>query len=706
MPINLELSKKSIIFNIQNDSNQLEIADSLELSNKGNIPVKYKWVSPERCPFRIEPSSGTVEKFGTQRATVKYKPTSSRDNIKLKLEVAEGVNKILECVGSTMEVKVELSRSQINFNHIPVCQRVHDIFYIINRHKKNTAYYQIEKDKFAEGFEIKPLSGKIKAEDRQKFEISFFSSVVTDIKQRKIPIDIRGSRQLNLLVSVVTQVPRIEILESVFDFGQITYGNKGQLQMTLTNTCSIQAQVELDLSSSNENTQEKLDCLDIEQEIDKHAKGPASLVLKKISENGLSSSSAKHSSRKYVMIIYPFKTYIFKLSFVPMKPKMYKFELPIRISGYGKTESLKRDVFCQGINPKIILDPLNGVVEFPKKVITSSENVFPETRFIVLSNPSAKRPIVWSIDTGGLSKDNIFSVMPSSGIINPKVSVSVKIQFKPVKSMKYNLQLPIHIDKEKTPYNHLTIRAEGAAPCLLFETTDMILPTVPLNTESSSRFVIINDGYIKTHLSHTIAKHVQDTDFKVTFVNGNHLNASKNLCIVEISFVARAPVSFTTRIDFEDNNKKAYSITVSGTADNFLFSNFFPGMSKSFSLKKSERNKMELYGLGIFQSESDQTKSPSPPKAGKTSPLRASRGSTTTPMPIPAPRNPPIAAPSPTRSCRARRPRTSRRTPSTSTPPGCASGCCSKPAPRTRAPGRTAPCSIWTTCRWTRPRPT
>ena len=191
--------------------------------------------------------------------------------------------------------------------------------------------------------------------------------------------------------------------------------------------------------------------------------------------------------------------------------------------------------------------------------------------------------------------------MPSSGIINPKVSTSIKIQFKPTKSQKYNIELPIYIEKDEVPYNKLILKAEGASPCLLFETTDIILPTVPLNTESCSRFVIINDGYIKTHLNYTIMKHIPNTDIKVNFVNGNHLNATKNLCIVEISFTARIPVSFVTWIDYEDNNKKAYSVMVSGTADNFLFTNFFPGLSKSFSLKKSERSKIEIYGLGIYQ---------------------------------------------------------------------------------------------------------
>lgn len=286
--------------------------------------MTFKWIIPERGPFTIEPSEGIIQKFGEQKAVVKYKPTSSKDHCQLKLQVASGINKILTCIGSTKEVKVDLNQHQINFNFIPVCQKVQDTFYILNKHKKNQAYFKIEKDRLAEGFEIKPLTGRIGAEDKQKFEISFYSSVVTDIKQRRIPIDIRGSKQLNLFVSVVTQVPRIEILEPMFDFGQITYGNKGHLQLTLTNTCSIKAQVELDLSSSNENMQEKFDCLDIQQEIDKHSKNQNEIVLTKVTDNSITAHSGKNSNRKYLMTIHPFKTYIFKLSFIPIKPKIYK----------------------------------------------------------------------------------------------------------------------------------------------------------------------------------------------------------------------------------------------------------------------------------------------------------------------------------------------------------------------------------------------
>ena len=294
------------------------------MTNNGNISVAYKWVIPERGPFSIEPSEGVIGKFGVQNALVRYKPTNPKDTVQLKLEVSSGIHKVLTCVGGTKEVKVDLNKHQINFNFIPVYQKVQDTFYILNKHKKNFAYYKIERDQIAEEFDIKPLNGRISPEDKQKIEISFFSSVVTNIKQKKIPIDIRGSKQLNIFVSVVTQVPRIEILESVFDFGQITYGNKGQLQMTLTNTCSIQAQVELDLSSSNENMQEKFECLDIYQEVDKHSKNQNTHILTKVLENNLTNNSSRNPNRKYLMTIQSFKTYIFKLSFIPMKPKIYK----------------------------------------------------------------------------------------------------------------------------------------------------------------------------------------------------------------------------------------------------------------------------------------------------------------------------------------------------------------------------------------------
>ena len=44
---------------------------------------------------------------------------------------------------------------------------------------------------------------------------------------------------------------------------------------------------------------------------------------------------------------------------------------------------------------------------------------------------------------------------------------------------------------------------------------------------------------------------------------------------VNISFVSKKQISFTTRIDIEDDYDNSYSIYCSGTADNCLLSNWF-----------------------------------------------------------------------------------------------------------------------------------
>lgn len=195
-------------------------------------------------------------------------------------------------------------------------------------------------------------------------------------------------------------------------------------------------------------------------------------------------------------------------------------------------------------------------------------------------------------------KSNVFDITPSAGVLSPKQSMNIKIQFNPSKPQKYDILLPFITD-DNIKFKDLRLKAEGASPCLLFETDDLILPTVPTNVVSKSRFIIINDGFNKTFLNYSIEKNIPGVTLNVDFVNENHLNNFKNNIIVEISFVAKFPVSFLTRIEFEDSLKKNYQVTVSGTSDDSLLTNFFPGANKGLSMKKTERNKLEMFNLGL-----------------------------------------------------------------------------------------------------------
>lgn len=58
------------------------------------------------------------------------------------------------------------------------------------------------------------------------------------------------------------------------------------------------------------------------------------------------------------------------------------------------------------------------------------------------------------------------------------------------------------------------------------------------------------------------------------FVEGKTLGITRNKIKVEAVFSNPKPMSFTCRIEFYDDTGRIYSICVSGTTDNCLFTNF------------------------------------------------------------------------------------------------------------------------------------
>ena len=57
---------------------------------------------------------------------------------------------------------------------------------------------------------------------------------------------------MNVPVSAEVIIPKIEIYESKFDFGVVTYGNTVELEMHIENISPIPAKLKLDLRSDPE----------------------------------------------------------------------------------------------------------------------------------------------------------------------------------------------------------------------------------------------------------------------------------------------------------------------------------------------------------------------------------------------------------------------------------------------------------------------
>ncbi len=73
---------------------------------------------------------------------------------------------------------------------------------------------------------------------------------------------------------------------------------------------------------------------------------------------------------------------------------------------------------------------------------------------------------------------------------------------------------------------------------------------------------------------------------KLKFLNGCTIGINNQLLKIEISFKSPIPLSFTTRIDFVDDEKRVFPIYVSGTTDNSILTNFvFFIKNKNFGIK-------------------------------------------------------------------------------------------------------------------------
>jgi hypothetical protein len=114
----------------------------------------------------------------------------------------------------------------------------------------------------------------------------------------------------------------------------------------------------------------------------------------------------------------------------------------------------------------------------------------------------------------------------------------------------------------------------GANPRILFDRKEVILPVVPLNVQSRCSFRIINNGYENLTLNYSIIQEFGNVGLELDFPEGKNLGITKNKIRVEARFHYKRPISFSIPVEFFDENQRTYSIIISGTTDNCIFTNY------------------------------------------------------------------------------------------------------------------------------------
>ena len=49
-------------------------------------------------------------------------------------------------------------------------------------------------------------------------------------------------------------------------------------------------------------------------------------------------------------------------------------------------------------DPIFFMEPVNGIIEFPKKIIISQDSVVPEYKTLTISNLNKNKSLIWNLD--------------------------------------------------------------------------------------------------------------------------------------------------------------------------------------------------------------------------------------------------------------------------------------------------------------------
>lgn len=260
-----------------------------------------------------------------------------------------------------------IKQSIIDLKEVAVCKQEIKQLSIKNM-SRSQAIFHINVSKLPECVEIVPQKGRIQSEGQTDLQVKFFSKDERTIKG-DIIIFIRGGKVMKVPFTATTIIPKIDILEEDFNFGNITtLGNSITLKMTVVNNSSISADLVLDLRSEEENpqAQDGIECLEIkpcddsdesllhsvhpdqedDQHEDKKEQEPEDVELDAMADDESQGSEPVDLEVKqyklFNMTLTSGKTVCFNLRFSPKEIRQYAFNVPLTLARFGALQTMTR----------------------------------------------------------------------------------------------------------------------------------------------------------------------------------------------------------------------------------------------------------------------------------------------------------------------------------------------------------------------------
>ncbi|KAJ3316331.1 Cilia- and flagella-associated protein 47, partial [Blyttiomyces sp. JEL0837] len=308
------------------------------------------------------------------------------------------------------------------------------------------------------------------------------------------------------------------------------------------------------------------------------------------------------------------EVFTIEVIYEPKTLGQFSFSLPISLLGADTCPSI--DIDAYSVPSPIILSKTS--INFKNKVVYRDSGIIGVSHLksvakepLIITNNS-QVPINWSFDLEPLEElDNVFKLEPSHGSLGVNGTQNVMVSFHPELTGVFETKIPLHVDfmGRQAPFS-LAVQGTGVEPSLAFEPPEIFLPVVPLGSESSATFYIVNYGFTGNPLVTTSATNIAEASKPAPApaqpqqqqqqppaqvnqptvetqaepsdaTNGKQVGApgapttDPQVKAPEVEAPVAptpisGPVSFTLKIEFSDNNHRVFFLPVHGTTDQSL----------------------------------------------------------------------------------------------------------------------------------------
>ena len=660
-------------------------SQSLVLQNRGTHPATFRWGHPRdftgRSPYSVEPSEGVVPPKGRLPLSVEFEPQlGCHPEHALVCSVENGLSTTLLCrAPGLVEARLAPVEKTIAFGTIAIGTAQQRVTVLKNA-GQSPAAFSFRPESLPAGVRLEPMSGVVPAGDVLEVAVDALIEAPARI-EATIEALVRYGKRVQLPLSLEAIAPAVRLLEEHLEFGPVIVGSSAHMPVSLSNDSPVPAVIWCDLSAfpgfelklraqqEAEAMRAEMDAAEVSTTVtgvtgmqDDDEDAPLQLIAKRPDsaaggENGGGEADGASSvggvdQRLYRITVPPAlgaaeaaaatpRTVLagavagggsptpgelkLSLSFEPKAVGRVEFGLPLELSGVATTPNLRRLVFGEGLRARLAVS--ESTVQLGEVIVRDVS--LPYTHEFTLISQDDE-PLKWAIDSSALDGTG-FSVPEGRGTLAPRETAQVLLHFAPQRPMPVDVLLPVIVDTHEfepgaNSYLCVRLRATAAQPRLEFDRSEVILPPVPLGHVSRACFFALNVGYDSLETRVRVAGDRLRMPLEVSFPEGRLVGIAKKRLLVMVSFRAQKPASFTTRLEFLDEDGYCFAIPVSATTDASILTTqpYVAGAEVGRLRWEAAELAEPRAGVAIRDLHEEEREAASPPRRGSTSPRRRS----------------------------------------------------------------------------------